>query len=146
MDAWGWWFIAAALLVAGEILTLDLILAMLAGGAVGGGAVAALDEAGVPGTGPVTQGSVALAAALVGLLVLRPIAVRHLKRTPVLRTGVARLVGADAVVLEEVGPQGGRIRLDGEIWSARSYDGSSVFESGAGVSVLQIEGATALVG
>jgi membrane protein implicated in regulation of membrane protease activity len=146
MDAWGWWFIAAALLVAGEILTLDLILAMVAAGAVVGGVVAVLDGAGAPGTGPVTQGAAALAAALVGLLVLRPVALRHLKRTPELRTGVARLVGADAVVLEQVGPQGGRIRLDGEVWSARSYDGSSVFESGAGVSVLQIDGATALVG
>lgn len=146
MDAWGWWFIAAALLVVGEILTLDLILAMLAGGAVASGIVAALHEAGVPRTGAVMQGVVALVVALVGLLVLRPVALRHLKRTPQVRTGVARLVGADAVVLEEVGPQGGRIRLDGEVWSARSYDGSSVFESGSGVSVLQIDGATALVG
>jgi membrane protein implicated in regulation of membrane protease activity len=146
MDAWGWWFIVAALLVVGEIVTLDLILAMLAGGAVAGGAVAALDEAGVPATGPVAQGAAALAVALVGLLVLRPVALRHLKRGPELGTGVAKLVGADAVVLEQVGPRGGRIRLDGEVWSARSYDGSSVFESGTGVSVLQIDGATALVG
>ena len=38
-----------------------------------------------------------------------------------------------------------RIKLAGEIWSARAYDGQSVFEPGTRVQVLQIEGATALV-
>ena len=129
------------------MLTLDLTLAMLAGGALAAAGVAALDSATPLGLPFGAQVAVALAVAVSLLWLLRPVALRHLHRsTPQLRTGVARLVGADAVVLERVGPDAGRVKLDGEVWSARSYDGASVFESGAGVSVLQIDGATALVG
>lgn len=147
VDTWGWWLVAAGVLAAGEVLTLDLTLAMLAGGALAGGAVAALDSGPGPGLGLTVQAVVALVVAVAGLAFVRPVALRHLRRaTPELRTGVARLVGADAVVLERVGPGGGRVKLDGEVWSARSYDGFSTFESGQGVSVLKIDGATALVG
>jgi len=38
------------------------------------------------------------------------------------------------------------VRLEGEIWTARAYDESEVIESGARVTVLEIRGATALVG
>ena len=61
------------------------------------------------------------------------------------RTNVAALVGAEALVVEAVDGQDGRIKLAGEVWSARSYDGQSVFEPGTRVQVLQIDGATALV-
>lgn len=129
------------------MLTLELTLAMLAGGALAAAAVGAVDAGtGVPA--PLAlQAAVGLAVALGGLFLLRPVALRHMHRsTPGLRTGAARLVGADAVVLERVDPKNGRVKLDGEVWSARSYDGFSVFESGADVSVLHIDGATALVG
>jgi membrane protein implicated in regulation of membrane protease activity len=45
-----------------------------------------------------------------------------------------------------VSADGGRVRLGGEVWSARTYgDDDAVFEPGSRVDVLKIEGATALV-
>ena len=74
-----------------------------------------------------------------------PIARRHLKQPPLLRTGPAALVGRRAQVLEEVTEHGGRVRIGGEVWSARSYDETLVIPAGSAVDVMQIEGATALV-
>jgi membrane protein implicated in regulation of membrane protease activity len=82
----------------------------------------------------------------VGLLaVVRPIARRHMRTPRAVRTGVAALVGTEAVVLESVDGSDGRIKLAGEVWSARAYDGDSVFAVGQRVHVLEIDGATALV-
>jgi len=77
--------------------------------------------------------------------VLRPIARRHLRQPLALRTGTAALVGAKAVVVERVDTAGGRVKIGGEIWSARAFDESQVLEPGTRVEVAQIEGATALV-
>ena len=62
-----------------------------------------------------------------------------------MRTGTAALVGARAVVLERVDGDGGRVKIGGEVWSARTLDEHSVIEPGAHVQVAEIEGATALV-
>ncbi|HUR73066.1 MAG TPA: NfeD family protein [Sporichthya sp.] len=140
MDAWVWWVIAAAGLAAVEVFTLDLVFIMLAGGSLAAAGVAG-------GNGNVAlQLAIAVVVALVGLAGLRPVALRHLKTTPELRTGTAGLVGQEALVLEDVGPHGGRVKLAGEVWSARSYDGASTFPAGESIAVLQIDGATALVG
>jgi membrane protein implicated in regulation of membrane protease activity len=138
VQAWVWWLIGAAGLLVVELLTLDLVFAMLAGGAVAGAAVSA---AGLP-----VQVGVALVVSLAGVLVVRPVALRHLRNTPELRTGTAALVGRQCVVLDRVDSRGGQVKLAGEVWSARSYDGFSVFEPGAEVLVLEIAGATALIG
>ena len=79
------------------------------------------------------------------LAVLRPIARRHLPMPRAIRTGTAALVGANAVVLQRVDGTGGRVKIGGEEWSARSYVPDEVFEAGTQVEVAQIEGATALV-
>src|SRR5918998_1167123 len=76
---------------------------------------------------------------------LGPIALRHLRTPPSTRTGTAALVGAKALVLERVTQDGGRVKIGGEEWTARPYDDDDVFEAGARVEVLKIEGATALV-
>lgn len=144
MDAWAWWLIAGVALGAVEVLTLDLFFAMLAGGALTAAGVAGVS--GANGAGAVTvQAIVALVVALGGIVLVRPIALAHLKSTPATRTGTAALEGAGCVVLERVDPGGGRVKLAGEVWSARSYDGLSVFEPGSDVSVIRIDGATALV-
>jgi membrane protein implicated in regulation of membrane protease activity len=77
--------------------------------------------------------------------VLRPLAHRHLRTPPSLRTGTAALVGARAVVLERVDDAGGRVKIGGEVWSARAFFEGHVIEEGARVEVARIEGATALV-
>src|SRR5437588_775985 len=76
---------------------------------------------------------------------LRPIVRVHLRMPHELRTGVAALEGAKAVVLQRVDGMGGRVKIGGEEWSARSYMPDEAFDPGTQVEVVQIEGATALV-
>ena len=64
---------------------------------------------------------------------------------PQLRTGVAALIGREAVVLSAVGREPGRVRIGGEEWTARSYDPDLLIPAGTTVDVFAIEGATALV-
>jgi membrane protein implicated in regulation of membrane protease activity len=121
-----------------ETTTLDLVFLMLAVGAAGGALVAAV------GAPFLLQSLTAIVVSVAMLGVVRPIAKRHLHQPITERTGVAALVGRRAVVLERVDGAGGRVKLAGEVWSARSYDGS-VIEVGANVDVVEIQGATALV-
>ena len=139
MDAWVLWLIATALLVVGEMLTTSLVLGMIAGGTTAAGIVAA-----VGGGGAIQVGAFAVVS-LAMLVVVRPVAARHLRTPAPIRTGVAALVGAEAEVLSDVGAKDGRIKLQGEIWSARAYDGESEYVVGSVVRVVEISGATALV-
>jgi membrane protein implicated in regulation of membrane protease activity len=84
-------------------------------------------------------------AAGAGLGGVRPLAMRHIQQPPLLRTGTSALVGRPATVTEEVTQLAGRVRIGGEVWSARSYDEAQVIPVGSTVDVFAIEGATALV-
>ncbi len=139
MDDWVWWMIAAGVLAVGEIATLGFFLGPIAVAAVAAAIVALV------GGGLALQWIVFIAVSLASLLVLRPIARRHLRTPAQLRTGTAALVGAQAVVLERVDRDGGQVKLAGEVWSARTYDEDATFEPGERVEVMKIDGATALV-
>jgi membrane protein implicated in regulation of membrane protease activity len=139
MDDWVLWMIAAGVLAVGEMLTVSFFLGPIAVAAVTAAIVALVG-------GPVAlQWIVFTAVAGASLLVLRPVARRHLRMPAQLRTGTAALVGATAVVIDRVDRDGGSVRLAGEVWSARSYDEDHAFEPGTRVEVLKIDGATALV-
>ena len=86
-----------------------------------------------------------VAVSLAGIVLIRPLGLRRLRRRPALRTGTAALVGKTGYVLADVTPHAGRISIGGEEWSARPFDEVSVIPSGSTVDVLQIKGATALV-
>jgi len=78
------------------------------------------------------------------LAAVRPVLRRRLHRdAPVMHHEV--LVGGTAVVVARVDGHDGRVRLGGELWSARSFDGVEVIEVGQRVTVVSISGATALV-
>ena len=136
---WAIWLAVATLLGVAELLSLDLVLLMLATGAGAGAAAAALGLA-VP-----LQIGVALVVSVAMLALVRPNVVRQLHGGPELTTGHAALVGRQGVVVEPVDGQGGRIRLAGELWSARAYDDTSRIPPGATVDVFEIDGATAVV-
>jgi membrane protein implicated in regulation of membrane protease activity len=140
VEAWLAWAIAAVLLAIGEIFTPGLFFL----GPIALGAAAAALSA-VAGAGVALQLIVFAAASTASLAVLRPLARAHLRMPPALRTGTAALVGARAVVLQRVDEHGGRIKLGGEEWSARSYVPGEAFEPGQSVEVAEIQGATALV-
>jgi membrane protein implicated in regulation of membrane protease activity len=139
MPDWVFWLIGAALLAAGEVATLGFFLGAVALAALPAAAVAAL------GAGPAVQLAVFIVGSIASLAIVRPIARRHMRTPASLRTGTAALVGARAVVLDRVHADGGRVKIGGEEWTARAYDDDAVFEEGARVEVMKIEGATALV-
>jgi membrane protein implicated in regulation of membrane protease activity len=141
MDAWVWWTIAACLLAAGEIATTSFFLAPFAAGA----ALAAVADA--AGANGVVAALIFLASSVVLLTFVRPIARRHLKMPPHMRTGTAALVGRNAMVLERIAnAEGvGCAKIGGEIWTARAFDDDRVIEPGEPVQVIEIRGATALV-
>lgn len=139
METWIIWVIIAAVLGTIELITTTLAFGLVALAAI----VAA--AAGAAGGGAAIQfGAFALTSA-VGLGVARPFALRHIRQPPLLRTGTAALVGRSAYVLEEVSEHTGKVRIGGEVWSARSYDETQVIPPGKTVDVMHIEGATALV-
>jgi len=140
MSAWIAWAVAAVLLAVGEIFTPGLFFL----GPIALAALAATVTAAVGGPfwlQIVVFGVGSFAA--VG--VLRPIARAHLTMPRAIRTGSAALEGARAIVLQRVDDRGGRVKIGGEEWSARSYAPDEAFEVGTKVEVAQIQGATALV-
>jgi membrane protein implicated in regulation of membrane protease activity len=140
MDAWVLWLIAAVVLAVAEVLNLSFFLFPFAIGAAGA-AVAELAGAGTP----VAVVVFALLTA-VSFGIVRPIAKRHVRTPPAIRTGTAALIGKPAVVLERIANDdaSGTVRIEGEVWTARSYDDRTI-EPGTRVEVIEIRGATALV-
>jgi membrane protein implicated in regulation of membrane protease activity len=140
MDDWVIWIILAVVLGVAEIFTLTAALGLLG--------IASLLTAVTAAIGlPVPlQFLVFALTSTAGIVVIRPLVKRHNIRQPELRRfGVEALVGKSAYVISEVTGHGGRIRLNGEEWSARAYDETLVIPTGATVDVIEIDGATALV-
>jgi membrane protein implicated in regulation of membrane protease activity len=140
VPAWVIWALVALGLAVGEIFTPGLFfLGPVALAAVVAGILA------LAGAGAIVQVIVFIAAAVASVGFIRPIAKAHLRVPSALRTGTAALTGAKALVLQRVDADGGRVKIGGEEWSARSYMDGQVFEPGSRVEVVKIEGATALV-
>ena len=137
---WAAWLVLAVALGAAEMVSLNLILIMLAVGALVG-TLAALASLPVALQVLLAAGA---SAAMLGLV--RPNLIKRLHTGPDLVTGTGKLVGRQAVVTEELSANHpGRVRLDGEIWSACPYDEMTTIPAGATVEVFAIRGATAYV-
>jgi membrane protein implicated in regulation of membrane protease activity len=139
VESWAWWLLVAVLLCAPVVHTALLEFVMF-----GIGAGAAALAAGLGG-GIVVQFVVFLATTLALLALVRPITRRQRRQAGSVRLGIEALKGAEAVVLERVDEHDGRIKLKGEVWSARALAADQVFEPGEKVSVAEIDGATAVV-
>lgn len=139
---WILWLVAAALLGIGEMHQGGFYLAPFALGAALAAAVSLLGVSALLAVLVFVLGS----AIVVGTL--RPIARRHRRLPPAIRTGAAALVGRRATVLERIANDEGVgcVRIEGgEVWTARSYDEDEVIDVGERVEVVEIRGATALV-
>jgi membrane protein implicated in regulation of membrane protease activity len=137
---WAAWLALAVALGVAEMVSLDLILLMLAVGAVVGALVAL---AGFPF---LLQALLAAGGAAAMLALVRPNLIRRLHAGPDLVQGHNRLVGQQGVVTEELSAQApGRVKVGGEIWSAAPYDETLTIAPGALVEVFAIRGATAYV-
>ncbi|MCQ6554995.1 NfeD family protein [Streptomyces sp. C10-9-1] len=136
---WFVWLLAAAALGVAEYFTLTLVLGLLAGAALLAAVVAGL------GVGLLGQLVALGVAAAAGLVIVRPVALRHMAQAPLVREGSDALIGRRAEVKQEVTATSGLIRVSGEDWSARAIDESQVIPVGALVDVMEIDGATAVV-
>ncbi|MEG3630786.1 NfeD family protein [Streptomyces poriticola] len=139
MDLWLIWLIVAAVLAVAEIFTLTAALGMLSASALVTAGVAAL---GLPLP---LQFVVYAVVATVTVMFVRPLALRHVLQPQRARFGIDALVGKAAYVVSEVSGRDGRVRIDGEEWTARAYDETLVIPAGATVDVIEISGATAFV-
>jgi membrane protein implicated in regulation of membrane protease activity len=140
--AWILWLIAACLFGIGEMHSGGLYLLPFAIGAALATVVSLL------GVGALLSGVLFVATSLVVVGALRPVARRHRRLPPPIRTGAAALVGRRAMVLERIANDEGVgcVRIEGgEVWTARSYSEDDVIEAGQRVEVVEIKGATALV-
>jgi membrane protein implicated in regulation of membrane protease activity len=137
---WETWLALSIGLGVAEMFSLDLILAMLAAGAVIGMVTALL---GLP---IFVQVLAALGASIAMLAFVRPAFVKRLHGGPELSLGHGKLVGTRGMVTEEItGLAPGRIKAGGEIWTALPYDEHLRIAPGETVEILQIKGATAYV-
>lgn len=134
------WLVAGILLAAAEALSGNLFLIMLAGGALVTAGVSAVTDA------PLwVDGVVFAVTSLTLLLLVRPMLMRRFATPPPTPTNVDALTGKQALVLEEVAQHAGQVRLGGEVWTARPLDTTEVYPPGTTVTVMKIDGATAVV-
>ena len=137
---WALWLILAALLAVAEIVSLDLILIMLAVGALAGAAVA--------GVAPdlwwlqilVASG---VSAGMLGFL--RPSVLAKVRNMPGYRSSTDKMVGSSGLATSQIDQGSGEIKVDGLTWSARTYAPEVVIEQGTEVEVYEIDGAIAVV-
>lgn len=134
------WLGLAIVLGIAEMAGLDLILLMLAIGALVGMVVSL---AGAPFA---IQAIAAAVASVACLALVRPPLVKRMHKGPELALGHAKLVGHQGVVTQRVtGLEPGRAKIAGEIWTVAPYDETLIIEPGETVEVLEIRGATAYV-
>jgi membrane protein implicated in regulation of membrane protease activity len=134
------WLVVALGLAGAEALTGDLSLLMLSGGAFAAvGSSLLFDELWID--------AVAFAVVSVQLLVLvRPMIRRRFAAgTSRLLEPAKALEGKSALVLDTVERHAGQVKLDGEVWTARPLNDDDVYEPGDHVTVMHIDGATAVV-
>ena len=139
-NLWAGWVSLAVLFGALELVSLDLFLIMLAGGALVG---AVTDLLG----GPIElQVILALVTSVALLGLVRPSVVKRLHSGPTLKVGADALIGKRATVLRELSHgTPGRVKIGGDEWTAAPYDEDDRIEAGEVVDVVQIKGATAYV-
>ena len=134
------WLIVGLGLVGAEALTGDMFLIMLGGGALAAAGSSALFD------GPVwVDGVVFLVVSLLLLALVRPALRRRLTSATAPETGIQALEGKKAVVLEQITQHQGQVKLDGEVWTARPLNDHYVYQPGDQVTVMRIDGATAVV-
>lgn len=136
---WGVWLAIAMVLGVLEMFSLDLVLLMLATGALAG-MVVDLAGLGIP-----FQVAAAAATSVAMLAFVRPAFSKRLHGGPDLKQGFEALVGEEGFTVAEITAHDGRIKVGGEIWTARPYDETAVIPVGAKVRVFEIRGATAYV-
>lgn len=132
------WIVIGLALIATEVLGGEFVMLMLGVGALSAGGAAAA------GAAPWLSAIVFALVSLVLLLGVRPPLKRHYLTGPHEPMNTDALLGASAEVVEPVDSDGGRVKIGGELWSARAAD-ADTYDVGTKVVVQQIDGAIAVV-
>ena len=139
-NSWAIWLSLAFLLGIAEIMSLDLVLIMLAVGALAGAVVAVV----APSLWWL-QILVASGISIMMLLLLRPTLLAKVRSMPGYRSSSAKMVGSSGVATSQIDRSGGEIKVDGQSWSARPYSSDLVIEQGTEIEVYEIDGVSAVV-
>jgi membrane protein implicated in regulation of membrane protease activity len=139
-NLWAMWLGSAMMLGVLELFSLDLVLLMLAAGAIVGMGVSL-----IPGTELPLQILAAVATSVAMLALVRPSIVKKLHSGPDLKQGHEALIGEEGFTVMEITERGGQVKIAGEVWSALPYDETAVIPIGAKVRIYEIRGATAYV-
>ena len=134
------WLIFALALAAAEALTGDMFLLMLGGGALAASATAWVTDWPILG-----DGAVFLIVSVLLVVLVRPALRRRLTPATGAQMGIKALEGKKALVLDRVARDQGQVKLDGQVWTARPLNDGDVYEPGESVTVMHIDGATAVV-
>lgn len=134
------WLVCALGLAAAETLTGDMSLLMLSGGAL-----AAAGSSWLLGLPLWADGAVFLVVSVLLLMLVRPVIRRRVDAGEGATEPVRALEGKNALVLDRVNRHQGQVKLDGEVWTARPLNEHDSYEPGDQVTVMQIDGATAVV-
>jgi membrane protein implicated in regulation of membrane protease activity len=136
------WIVLGVVLAVAEIFTTTLFLIMFAVGAFAAAGAAVL------GAPVALQALVFALVSALTVVAVRPTVKRHLKSATDSHGqpfGAVAIEGSDALVLERVDADGGQVKIDGELWTARPYDASQVLQPGERVRVIELKGVTAMV-
>jgi membrane protein implicated in regulation of membrane protease activity len=132
------WLIGGIALIAAEMLSGDFFLLMVGVGAL---AAAGADWA----TGNTIVSSAVFALVSIGLVTFARPWLKRRMHGELVHTNADALIGRKAVAVSVVDRNGGQVRLDGDVWSARAFDDKKAITPGESVTVVEIAGATAVV-
>ncbi|MFP7696188.1 NfeD family protein [Trueperella sp. LYQ143] len=136
--AWQIWAIITIVLLIIETLSVDFLFAMLASGTAAALCVSLLWPDGLA-----IQVIVFAVVAALGIGFVRPWAKRHVNDSSHGESNVYAMVGQSGVAVTDITEDAGQVRISGEVWSARSAEGS--IASGQEVMVESISGVHAVV-
>lgn len=136
------WIVLGVVLAIAEMFTVTMLLIMFAGGALAAAGAAAL------GAGPLIQVLVFAGVSALSVGAIRPVIRRHqlsAAETGDTPFGIEAMQNAPATVVETVDADQGRVKIDGETWTARSFDSTETFQPGDRVRVMKVRGTTVFV-
>jgi membrane protein implicated in regulation of membrane protease activity len=132
------WLIGGFALIAAEMLSGDFFLLM-----VGVGGLAGAGAEWIFGNTLVSCAVFALVS--IGLVTFARPWLKVRLHGELVQTNADALIGRKAVAVSAVDGHSGRVRLDGDVWSARAFDDNQAISPGDSVTVVEIAGATAVV-
>ncbi|MFY9262037.1 MAG: NfeD family protein [Actinomycetaceae bacterium] len=134
---WGIWAIITVVLAILEVVTVDFTFIMIAGGALAATGVSAL------GGGMIWQIITFAIVTILLLFFIRPLVRRHLHDSSTGESNVYAMAGREAITLTAVDRNSGRVKVGGEVWSAKTF--GATIPADEKVIIQAVEGAQVVI-